>query len=415
MLPDERKICVLISGQMRNFEQPLASLKRALSKFQPVYFISTWKKRGSKVIGAWHFDQLQRLMPLQIVRIFPYALMQPEPFSGIPALRRMLLDRNARSEDITSEIILDIIPSAVIKVDPDNLLEPKLEGLQFREPNAYRMLYKLKQCAEMVFEYEEKNQMSFNYFLRVRPDMLIPENLFEKIESLTEGSIFTDNANEEERTTGDSLAWGYRSDLDSYLALSKNLENNLTNQFYLDKWRNIHYELFDSISVQNKKLINASPSGHILEERISREALLNATEESMSEVDAAARDELICFKNLFHGIESLERHDYPSAKSHAEAALQIRSNSATAFHLLAQAHKGLGNLADAIDAAALSIGFASNFWGDDYLSDYFSDIVSDAAEREIAVRSIEKALAYSQNHDRLNAQLTRARQNDTRV
>jgi hypothetical protein len=395
---------------MRNFEQPLAQLKCALATFKAVFFVATWKKRGSKALGVWHFDQLLRIMPLHIVRLFPYALMQPEPFCGIPTLRHLLIERNIRSEDISDDMISSIIPGAQIKIDLDNLLDDKFTGHDFHEPNAYRMLYKLKQCYNMINDFEKENETSFDYFLRIRPDMSVPENLLETIGTLNERIIVADNANEAERTTGDSLAWGYRSDLGAYLTLADRLEENLCNQAYLSSWRNIHYELFDAIASEGRSLRSAHPSGHILEERISREDLLNCIETSMDHVDSTGKEELDCFKNLLFGTEALESHNYLSARSHAKAAIELRADSATAHHLLAQSQIGLGNVADAFNAAALSLGFASNFWGDDYLSDFFSSLTFKFPQQETFTKAIENALCLAKNSDRLNAQLTRTSQ-----
>lgn len=171
-----KKQAVCISGQARNFAQPLREMRSLFSPAESSFFISVWRKRGRKLGGPLEGWQLRRMLSDRIVDQLPLHLMGEYLYKKIPQFRDYLALLDTNAGDVRAEEFLDILPEAVVDIEDDDDFEWQFEPDPSRvAQNGHRMFYKMLRANRMRVECEVRKHVRHDAVVRTRPDMLILE------------------------------------------------------------------------------------------------------------------------------------------------------------------------------------------------------------------------------------------------
>jgi len=179
------KIAVCISGQMRNFHTTIESLKKYLLDLHDCdLFIATWTDSGistdvgrlfPKGVGEYFSNQLENDSKYFISK---YSVLVPDFIE-----KKCVLPSDLK--------IYPNLKSYIIEDMPDNYESDKVLGgvyypnvLQKSYPRRYHnlsMFYKINQCNDLKRDYEKKYNIKYDLVVRIRPDLILLENLIPKI------------------------------------------------------------------------------------------------------------------------------------------------------------------------------------------------------------------------------------------
>jgi len=177
------RVAICISGQMRNFENRLDSLKsNLLDKYNCDIFIHTWKERGVTT-------DLNRLFPNGMQDYFQNDI-NSNPDDFIREWNQVLPYVDLNSNEITEVYLRQLYPnvkSVEIEETPKDYEEKKtLYGIKYPEfllkefPRRYHnlaMFYKIKSCNDLKINYELENDFKYDFVIRIRPDIHLKEEL----------------------------------------------------------------------------------------------------------------------------------------------------------------------------------------------------------------------------------------------
>ena len=260
------KVAICISGQMRNFENRLESLKaNLLEKYDCDIFIHTWEERGVTT-------DLNRLFPNGMQEYFQSDInSNPEKF--IEEWSKILPSLDSDNNTITESYLKSIYPntkSVVVEKTPKGYeVDKMLYGVQYPEfllnefPRRYHnlsMFYKIKACNDLKRDFELKNNFKYDFVIRIRPDIYLKSKLdLDSNGKLIDEVVFcksgmkADDYVFDQFFFGNSLLMDKVSDVWSNLAWYWNKDNN---EFSSEEKRTIGYLLHhhctkNSIDIKN--------------------------------------------------------------------------------------------------------------------------------------------------------------------
>lgn len=367
MAQSKPTLCVCVSGQMRFYEAASRQLAQAIDDFEPVYVIETWTKRGGKVEGAWNADQLHRVLTDDLARLVPRALIVDNRFVGIPALHDFLHSRAVAKPDVTSEEVAEHYAPAVIHVEDEAIVDAYVREQEIEEKNSLRMLYKWARCHRGVADYETANQMRFDYFLRLRPDLWIESSLGGLRERVKPGSILVDWVDESGCVVGDSFAFGCREDLPLYCGLADTVGAWIAGSVKVEQWGGIHNQLFTSLKDRGLAMGNAGMPMPIVKELIDGPTFQALVEESLPRADEPYRPALLGLKSVLLAHRALLAGSLAEAREHGLAAIRSSPKASGGYHLLARIEEREDNHPAAYRAATQALALAMDSYHDDHL------------------------------------------------
>ncbi|WP_454915508.1 hypothetical protein [Xanthobacter sediminis] len=175
------RLALCISGQMRLFERGAASLREKLIKNNECdIFIHTWKNRGiSSIAGRNYpigvhkyildsFDKDEWVDPNQKLTKFPSLLSAMDANGQIT--NELLIEHYGDSNIVIEETPHDYEErQSLFGIDYPDFLK-KLNPRHFHN---LAMFYKIWACNKLRIEYQNKNNIKYDYVIRARPDLIM--------------------------------------------------------------------------------------------------------------------------------------------------------------------------------------------------------------------------------------------------
>jgi len=197
------KIALCISGQLRTFERCYNNLRRyIIDPLSPDIFVHIWRNSGV----SQHLDS-------STSRNFAPAQFDINT-ERLKALYSPIKTEIENSNDEGTESLCGIEVPYLLKV---------------WEPNHYKgslpMFYKIKKCNELKCDWEKNNGLTYDFVIRMRPDLMIEQFLPDKVFTDSNTIWFADYALDPEHQVSDKFALGSSDLMDHYSSVWDNLRD----------------------------------------------------------------------------------------------------------------------------------------------------------------------------------------------
>ena len=254
------KLCVCVSGQVRNKDVLFALADAVPAQAETRFVFSLWRQAGAKVDGPFRYPQRSRLFGPVMAKAFPYSWGFGALFGTFPGLKDMLL----RADKVDAEEIGKVFPNAVVDIEEEDFYLDFDEKVFDR--HSKRMLYKIWRANGIKRKLEAEAGERFEQVVRVRPDYEISNQgkalLQKPDEALYLPWYFPDGRAGDEACIGPSRAHDYYANL-----FLKAMESPFR------PWGGIHRELYAHLEAGDTP-VKTAPIGKILEGTLFRDKLM---------------------------------------------------------------------------------------------------------------------------------------------
>ncbi|MFT8242905.1 hypothetical protein [Roseomonas sp. BN140053] len=179
-MSDTSGFAVCISGQARNWAASARRLHGMLGGPGTRYFVSLWRRRGTKRHGTMNHHQVARRFDAAAGFLLPPSFQAEFLHLRLPALGAMLEAEEARAGEVSAEEVRDLLPGAEAEIeadavlaDPPPLRGPRRDGgfTRHYDGNSTRMVWRWWHCDLLRQRAEIRAGRPFAAVLRSRPDM----------------------------------------------------------------------------------------------------------------------------------------------------------------------------------------------------------------------------------------------------
>jgi len=236
------KIALCIAGQLRDEHLTLPQAAAVARRLGAEVFVSTWRRRGTKISGVIGDSQAERMFGR------PFSLALPERLLGgtrlVEAVPGFGAAVTAHYGDVTEAELEGYLPGAAIDIEDQDLLSLDLET-DAADVNSLRMLYKIWRCNEMKRRAEKRAGARFDLVIRMRPDLAIelsPADAEQMRQLCAGGAVLIPDGGRTPGFLKDTLAAASSAGADHYARLF-----GLAVQAPHRPWRLIHNELWDHL------------------------------------------------------------------------------------------------------------------------------------------------------------------------
>ncbi|HWX47009.1 MAG TPA: tetratricopeptide repeat protein [Roseomonas sp.] len=271
------KIALCIAGQLRDEHLTLPQAAEVARRLGAQVFISTWRRRGTKVTGIIGDSQAERMFGREFALALPERLLGGTRLvEAVPGFGEAV---NAHYGEVTRAELEAHLPGAVIDIEDQDLLCLDLET-DAPDVNSLRMLYKIWRCNEMKRRHEKAMGARFDLVIRMRPDLAIdiaPADAEAMLALCREGAILIPDGGRMARYLKDTIAVASSAGADQYA--------RLFGQAVLAPhrpWRLIHNELYDHLVAGGleprhfpltRSLVDRDPAAQRIKRRILLEQI----------------------------------------------------------------------------------------------------------------------------------------------
>lgn len=143
----KKNVALCISGQMRSYKKCYGYLKEyIIEPLEPDIFIDTWRERGGSTKASHGSKASERVTETTLERLYSPKMVRIEDFD----------DQYYTKKDSVE------VPEAI-----------QARGSKGNIP----LFYKMKGCNDMKTEYERENDFLYDIVIKLRPDMLIGQEI----------------------------------------------------------------------------------------------------------------------------------------------------------------------------------------------------------------------------------------------
>ena len=269
------KIALCIAGQLRDEHLTLPQAAQVAERLGAQVFVSTWRRRGTKVTGIIGDSQAERMFGREFALALPERLLGGTRLvEAVPGFGEAVA---AHYGEVTQAELEAYLPGAAIDIEDQDLLCLDLET-DAPDVNSLRMLYKIWRCNEMKRRFEKAAGERFDLVIRMRPDLAIdiaPADAEAMLALCREGAILIPDGGRMARFLKDTIAVASSAGADQYA--------RLFGQTVLAPhrpWQLIHNELYEHLVAGGleprhfpltRSLVDRDPAA----QRIKRRVLLD--------------------------------------------------------------------------------------------------------------------------------------------
>ena len=246
-----KKVGVIVSGQIRGIQEEQLSFKNS-NGYEFDVFIACWEKKGFKIPHNVVPNPYYRIFDRDIVDIFNnQGILGDQLYQRYPSIEKILLEGSFVNEElikehawITSDTDYSIKNVTTYSEDEDVLKhifdKYDLKQMPNNAMNNQLKMFFMNYCGyQALYEEETKQHESYDFIIKVRPDMIVDIDIDKVIKELENTQAISADVLRS-YDCGDRIAIGNRVIMGQYLKMFENLslyQNNPKTMFGCGKFK----------------------------------------------------------------------------------------------------------------------------------------------------------------------------------